>query len=322
MPTLKIFNDIIEPTLYEFSSFVERLEDNSEATIEICSCGGLVFWGSAIFQMMQEAQARGVKFTAKVYGLAASSAADIVLSCDRIEMAATASIMIHSAYNDKNEKDEGIVIANEAQLSVIQRRLPNYSEDDLKQDRWFRADEALAIGLIDSIISANQDLEQVRMAARYIASCSKHLLGGLVMNEEVKAEVVEAKVEAKAAEEEMEDEKKEEEAKAEVKAAEDEKKDDEDGEPDLVGTLEAMAKQIASLSERLAKLESAKAECGDKKDNARLKAVFDRISAVCAPACEKVEPVTAKEQEVEDPQENLNKCKTIYGSFKKYIEQD
>ena len=133
MRTLQIFSDIYEGTLYAVSEMADNLKDGDEGVIEICSHGGFVFYGNAAFQKMQEAQARGCHFTAKVYGIAASSASDIVLACDRIEMADSSAMMIHSAWNDKKQEDQGISIANSAQLSVIRKRLPDYTEKDLNR---------------------------------------------------------------------------------------------------------------------------------------------------------------------------------------------
>ena len=312
--TYQLFEDITSDTVRDVATFLRVVPGGSNVTLDIVSYGGEIFPSIAVIQMIQVAQKFGTTFTAKVWGLAASSAADIALACDRIEMGSTSSIMIHSAWvvdtDESRKHDKGIEIANQAQLEVIRKRLPEYSEKDLREDRWFTASEALAVGLVDAIFDVDDSMIESQIAAKYIL---KHN-GGLKMDEvkkedSVVEEVQEIKEEIQEVEEQVE------------KAAEEEKKEE---QPDIIGTLDAMVKRIAELDERMKRIEEAKAACGDdqRKENARLKAIFDRISAVCAPACEKVEPISAKEQDATDPKEDLEKCKATYGSFKKYIDQD
>lgn len=293
----KIFSDIDEFTMSDFSAFIDTLPKDSGVVIEITSHGGLVFYGNAVYQKIQEAQRDGITFTAKVYGVAASSAADIVLSCNRVEMASTAAIMIHSAWNADGKHDAGIDIANAAQLAVIKRRLPDYTAEDLKKDRWFTADEALSIGLIDSIFDVDNDSVQARLCAKYI---STHKNGGIAMAEEVKKDEV---IEESKAEEVMEEE-----IKEEVK---------EERKPDLDEIMERIAERFESIEERLRKIEEMNAECGDRRDNARLKAAYDRI---CKP-CQPVESVIHAEK-TEDPKASLEKFKETYPNFDKMVGLD
>lgn len=260
MKILQLFEDITETTLYKVSDFCRSLVAGDEATIECTSHGGLIFYGNAICQKIQEARQKGVKFTAKVYGLAASTAADIVLSCDRIGMARTAAIMIHSAFDPKNSgKDEGITVANAAQLDIIRKRIP-YTEKDLELNRWFRADKALQLGLIDFIFDSGKS-ESARLSAKYLAS----YVGDHTMEEERKEEIVEEVQEVKEEREEK---------------------------PSIEDLFEALVDRVAKLEERVAKLEESRLEaaCGDdEKQNARLSAIQAKIAAICAPCTPKVE---------------------------------
>lgn len=295
MRTLQIFSDIYEGTLYAISEMADNLKDGEDCTIEIASHGGLVFMGNASFQKIQEAQARGCKFTAKVYGIAASSAADIVLACNRIEMADHSAIMIHSAWNDAGNEDEGIAIANVAQLSVIHKRLPDYTEKDLKADRWFTAKEALEIGLCDAVFNTAPDSIQARLCAKY--------LGGKEMPEDTKVEPVKA--------EEVVEEKKEEMVE--------EKKED---APSVEDILERIGERLDDLEGRLKALEGAKAECGgepDRRDNARMRAVYERISAVMKPATPREEIIAVAKP---DPVKELEAYKAKYPDLASYIRDD
>ena len=286
MALFQIFEDITESTLTAFSRFINELPDNADITLEVMSYGGDVFSGIAIFQKLRESLGRGLHYTAKVYGLAASSAADIVLACNRVEMASTSSIMIHSAWDITGEVDRGIELANQAQLAVIHKRLPDYSEKDLQKDRWFTASEALKIGLIDYVFDVDLNSKAAKLAAKYLAKHS----GGFKMDEIKKEEVIEEKAE------EIEEVKEE---------------DIKEEKPSLEDVVERISEKLSEIDERLRKIEEggAMAECGgdDRRDNGRLKAVYDRINAICAPATPKVPAKKAA-----DPKEELERYKAKY----------
>lgn len=299
MAVLQIFDDITENTLSVFSDFCAGLEDNESALIELCSHGGLVFYSNAIFQKMQEAQKRGCFFTAKIYGIAASSAADIALACNRVEMAKTSAIMIHSAFRPDGDQDEGITIANEAQLSVIKKRIPEYDMESLKEDQWFRADEALEIGLIDAIFDDSYS-EKSKIAASLL---NTFIYGGQIMaKKECSAKAEEIK------KEELIEEEKAEEMVEEVEEKKEEVKEEPEKSPSIEDIVEEIVDQLEDIKKRLTKLEGGEieAECGDKRENARMKAVYDRIQAISKPCVRKeIKPVS-------DPKAELEKFKAQY----------
>lgn len=295
-----IFHDVYEQTLEDFCSFLDSVQDGEDVIIEICSHGGLIFYGSAVVQKIGEAQRRSVHFTARVYGVAASSAADIVLACDRIEMAKTAAIMIHSAINPSGKDDPGIEIANAAQLDVIRRRIPSYTEKDLEEDRWYTADEALTIGLCDSIINDAMSASFTKLVALYGATIPT--IQGVDM-EEKKIDI----------EVEKEDE------KAEEQIAEDEEK------PDIYDLVEALTERFAELERRISALESPqdapddaqKGECDDRHE-ARIKSIQAKINAICAP-CERK---ATKADVVETPEASQKRLKAMYPNLDRYIGKD
>ena len=207
-----LINDIDETEARLMFAWINGLPEKSNATIEILSHGGLCFAGTGIAQKIIEAQSRGIVFTAKIYGIVASAASDIALACNRIAMAMGAQLMIHSAWNEfLDDEDIGIQRANEAQLALIHRKLPNYTAEDLKQDRWLNAEEAVKLGVCDEYINMTDVMATFRkVAARY------NTLGGLDMKktEKLNAEVEAVKAEAPCIEEKKDEEKKNEEPKA------------------------------------------------------------------------------------------------------------
>ena len=268
-----LINDIDETEARLMFAWINGLPENANATIEILSHGGLCFAGTGIAQKIIEAQSRGIVFTAKVYGIVASAASDIALACNRIAMAMGAQLMIHSAWNEfLDPNDPGIQRANEAQLALIHRKLPNYTAEDLKQDRWLNAEEAVKLGVCDEYINMTDVMATFRkVAARY------NTLGGLDMKktEKLNAEVEAVKAEAPCIEEKKDEEKKNEEPKAL------------DDDIMTIDVLEQMAQRLEKIEERLAVLEGEGkkaddegADMGENGDQiaARLNQLYAKLS--------------------------------------------
>lgn len=267
-----LINDIDEAEARQMFAWINGLPDKSNATIEILSHGGLCFAGTGIAQKIIEAQSRGIVFTAKVYGIVASAASDIALACNRIAMAMGAQLMIHSAWNEfLDPNDPGIQRANESQLALIHRKLPSYTAEDLKQDRWLNAEEAVKLGVCDEYINMNDVMATFRkVAARY------DTLGGYDMKKtekKVSAEVEAVKAEAPCME--NEEEKKTEEPKAI------------DDDIMTIDVLEQLTQRLEKIEERLAALEGeGKAADGESEDAAesgdqiaaRLNSLYARLS--------------------------------------------
>ena len=266
-----LINDIDETEAKQMFAWINGLPEKANATIEILSHGGLCFAGTGIAQKIIEAQSRGIVFTAKVYGIVASAASDIALACNRIAMAMGAQLMIHSAWNPSlDAEDVGIQRANEAQLALIHRKLPDYTMEDLKQDRWLNAEEAVKLGVCDEYINMSDVMATFRkVAARYDS------IGGLNMK---KTEKLNAEVEAVKAE-------------AQAPCNEEEKKDEEpkamDGDDIMtIDVLEKMAQRLDDIEKRLALLEGNKADdegASDGAENgdqiaARLNQLYARLS--------------------------------------------
>ena len=265
-----LINDIDESEARLMFAWINGLPENANATIEILSHGGLCFAGTGIAQKIIEAQSRGIVFTAKVYGIVASAASDIALACNRIAMAEGSQIMIHSAWNEfLDAEDIGIQRANEAQLALIHRKLPNYTAEDLKQDRWLNAEEAVKLGVCDEYINMTDVMATFRkVAAKY------NTLGGLDMKktEKLNAEVEAVKAEAPCMENE---EKKDEEPKA---------LDDDimtiDVMERIVQRLDEIEKRLGVLEGEGKKADDEGADMGENGDQiaARLNQLYARLS--------------------------------------------
>ena len=183
-----LINDIEEKEARSIFEWIDSLQDGGTAVLDIISHGGQAFVGTGVAQRIIEATSKGIKFIARVYGICASAAADIALACDSIYMAEGSQIMIHSAWNPfLSPDDDGIMRANESQLALIHRKLPDYTMEDLKTDKWFNAEQAVEAGLCAGIIKqddVNATLKKV--AAKYN--------GGIEMAITKKAQAEEKKI--------------------------------------------------------------------------------------------------------------------------------
>ena len=267
-----LINDIDEAEARTMFAWINGLPEKANATIEILSHGGLCFAGTGIAQKIIEAQSRDIVFTAKVYGIVASAASDIALACTYIHMAEGSQIMIHSAWNEfLDPNDPGIQRANESQLALIHRKIPDYTAEDLKQDRWLNAEEAVKLGVCDALIKQNDVMATFRkVAARY------DTLGGLNMKKiekKVSAEIEAVKAEAPCME--NEEEKKSEETKAL------------DDDIMTIDVMEQLAQRLEEIETRLAVLEGEGKKADDEAEDAgengdqiaaRLNQLYARLS--------------------------------------------
>ena len=205
-----LINDIEEKEARSIFEWIDSLQDGGTAVLDIISHGGQAFIGTGVAQRIIEATSKGIKFIARVYGICASAAADIALACDSIYMAEGSQIMIHSAWNPfLSPDDDGIMRANESQLALIHRKLPDYTMEDLKTDKWFNAEQAVEAGLCAGIIKqddVNATLKKV--AAKYNST------GGMDMAITKKAQAEEKQVMAVCGDPNEEQKKNEEEPKA------------------------------------------------------------------------------------------------------------
>ena len=206
-----LINDIDEKEARSIFEWIDSLQDGGTAVLDIISHGGQAFVGTGVAQRILEATSKGIKFIARVYGICASAAADIALACDSIYMAEGSQIMIHSAWNPfLSPDDDGIMRANESQLALIHRKLADYTIEDLKNDKWFNAEQAVEAGLCAGIIKQDDvNATFKKVAARY------NINGGIEMAITKKAQAEEKKVMAEATcGEPNEEQKREDETKA------------------------------------------------------------------------------------------------------------
>lgn len=132
--------------------------------VRINSNGGEVYSGIAIFNALKNSKA---DITIYVDGIAASMASVIALCGKPVQMSRYARLMLHSVqggcYGNKDEMKDCIreIEALEDTLCEMYATRMGKAKDEIRamyfdgRDHWLRADEALALGLIDGIYDAD-----------------------------------------------------------------------------------------------------------------------------------------------------------------------
>lgn len=241
----RIYSDVNEWTLEEFHRAIEEAKEKKEVVFDVCSAGGDVF---AALGIIDAVRMMGLKSSANVYGWAASAAAIIALSCDRVRMTSNGTILLHSVWCPCGELPEDTRnYINTRQLEIIKRRDPSYSIDELQKDNWIDAQACEKRGFADEIfvfnpITKSEKVAKIAAMARPISFYRKEMVR---MAEEKK--VVAECVEDKRIEE-----------KKDIQAAEGSGSADE-----LVDVVEKILERIEELDHRLAVLEGE----GKKEDD-------------------------------------------------------
>lgn len=319
----RLFDEISPKCTREFAEFVGKVADDDDILIEVMSYGGEVFSGLAIAQLIGETRARGIQSTAVIYGIAASAAAILSLACDHVIMTESGSLMLHGVWCDGGEDDEGIARANEACLSIIRRRCPDYSLETLTSgDNWYSAEEAKALGLIDEIrvlddfgndsTLVNSALALTGQILRAFACAQTD--GGLKMSKKLKNDLDEKDIETQVEEQEE----KVEELDAD---GEDIVVDDMDLKELIVDGFNAILERLAAIESQLAS-PAIEADGDDKDDDdkddimaAKIRAMYERIGKVSQPCAKPVRDEGDSKAEVKAAAERV---KTVFPNIAKY----
>ena len=136
----------------------------TDITLRINSPGGEVFEAVAIMNLLRDHQAR---ITARVDGLAASAASVLAVAADELIMGGNTELMIHDAW--------GLAIGNAEDMrgyaDLLDRTSDNIADvydakagggtehwrDYMKAESWFTAEEAVTLGLADSVNTGTAD---------------------------------------------------------------------------------------------------------------------------------------------------------------------
>lgn len=146
------------------AQFIAALRATSgPVTLRINSPGGSVFGAQAMVAAMRE---HGQPITARVDSLAASAASVIAVEAASLEMVPGAKLMIHKSWSlalgnaDDMMQTAALLEKIDDDLAASYARRANTSAaeflDLMRAETWFSADEAVAFGLADRVVTENR----------------------------------------------------------------------------------------------------------------------------------------------------------------------
>ena len=159
---VNIYSEINDELLEELH---EQLDcDYDRLEIHINSAGGSVIAGLKVISMIHS---KGVPTECYIEFLAASMAADIAMTCDKVYMNKYGLLMFHNAWspNEDLTDSQNDYLAKQSEMMckmVAEKRGIDLSTfvDYCNVEKWFTSEEALSINLIDGIDDTMSDFAE------------------------------------------------------------------------------------------------------------------------------------------------------------------
>ena len=137
------------------------------ALVRINSPGGVAWEAAAIHGAIVERRNRGADVRCCVDGLAASAAAVVMVGGSRILCSALGSVMLHRAQaltyghaGDMRAMADMLDGLDRSNAALFAPRLGMSADgviEEIADERWYTAEEAVTAGLVDEIITAGDD---------------------------------------------------------------------------------------------------------------------------------------------------------------------
>ena len=165
------FEDV---TPVQINAFLNKLEPNEEATLEITSYGGSVTAGLAICNLLKKASAEGHKTIAHVIGIAASMSSAIACACDELKIDANAFFMCHNPWTmtmgnaiDLRKEAEVLDQYRDALLAIYRTKFDMSDElikDMLDAETWIIGETSHMFQLNAEVIPTQEPLRAAAFA--------------------------------------------------------------------------------------------------------------------------------------------------------------
>ena len=166
--TLWIMSEVTSWTAQDFAYMADFYGASKKYILNIYSPGGDPFAAFAIHDFIK---AHGMKVTARIWGHAASAAAIIACSCERVEIGEMSYLMIHNAYGGDSQELLDSLNAKQTELFAAHTGKSKGAITKLMDaETWMDAKTAKAEGFADSII------KELAIAATYKASYMEQVI--------------------------------------------------------------------------------------------------------------------------------------------------
>ena len=191
---IPLYSPINSDTASAMMQYLGWMNDGDNTTVRMYCPGGEVEAAWGIAAKMQEMRAKGCTFTAKVDGMAASMAGELLAYFDNTEALSVSNIMIHKAslgldpetgeeivptptqkeQLDKINKDLKSALSAVVD-NIVLKAIKGYDLNDLfapdkpRVDCWLTAKEAQKIGLIKTVVALNPVTKNIMAKAVALA---------------------------------------------------------------------------------------------------------------------------------------------------------
>ena len=169
---------------------LESCPKDEELIFEINSYGGSVYAGFEMYTLLRSA---GRPVTAEIQSLAASAASVFAVGCDTVVMSPVAHMMIHrsstSARGNSEDMGQAKQMLDTIDESILDAYCAKIGEDAdrdellelMESETFLSAEEAIELGLADSIMEFGEGAEDVNpaLAVASAADAAKLLAGQL-----------------------------------------------------------------------------------------------------------------------------------------------
>lgn len=144
------------------TSLWSRRNPGSDITVVLNSGGGSVFSGLGIYDHIMGLRAKGHKVTIKVLSVGASMAAIVLQAASERLIGSNALILLHEggaelggSMAEIEDSQKMIKMLSDRTAEIVAQRsgmtVRRYKALIKRRDKWFTADEALALGLVDRV---------------------------------------------------------------------------------------------------------------------------------------------------------------------------
>lgn len=149
---------------YDIKELLENFKDVKVINVHINSCGGDVYEGIAIYNLLKNHNAK-----VKVYidGIAASIASAVAMAGDEIIMSESSMMMIHNCYcwaqgnsqelrkqaDDMDKVMQAVISCYMSKINITEEKL----KEMLAEETYLSAEECLKIGFATSIVKLKKE---------------------------------------------------------------------------------------------------------------------------------------------------------------------
>ena len=168
-----IQNSELGESVRSIAQKLDELDDIQEVVLHINSDGGDLFEAYGLYNMLQGMKHNGIKISALIEGMCASSACVLAMAADKITMNAASMMFIHNPFGTATGTSEELAKYSDY-LNDITEQVANiyasrtglsveHVKDLMNKESWMTADTCKFLGFCDEVLAPVQDKEESKV---------------------------------------------------------------------------------------------------------------------------------------------------------------